>query len=259
MIERRAEGARRAASSSTRQRPGILPLIGDGLLPPRHRRQAEAEERRAGADRRHAGRRRPVRGDVRRAQHLGARRAVERDAGSRRSRSRAQLPVAAFDSIFPCAPTSRDCLPQPGITDPDQYLDILSYRQRPTWRLAYRNFKDYESMVTNQSVEALPGIAGMRWYEIRRDGRHLLALPAGHVRARRRRAPLDGLDRAGQERQHGPRLQRRQRHRRVPGHPLHGPPRRRPARADDAGRRRDHQRHRRADDARTRAGATTRR
>src|SRR6266513_1176387 len=27
-----------------------------------------------------------------------------------------QLPVASFDSIFPCAPTARDCLPQPGIT-----------------------------------------------------------------------------------------------------------------------------------------------
>ena len=80
----------------------------------------------------------------------------------------AQLPVAGFDSIFPCAPTSRDCLPQPGITNPDQYLDILSYRQRPTWRLAYRNFKNYESMVTNQSVEALPGVSGVRWYEIRR-------------------------------------------------------------------------------------------
>jgi hypothetical protein len=79
-----------------------------------------------------------------------------------------QLPVAAFDSIFPCAPTSRDCLPQPGITNPAQYLDILSYRQRPTWRLAYRNFKDYETLVTNQSVEALPGVAGVRWYEIRR-------------------------------------------------------------------------------------------
>ena len=77
--------------------------------------------------------------------------------------------MAAFDSIFPCAPTSRDCLPQPGITDPAQYLDILSYRQRPTWRLAYRNFKNYESLVTSQSVEALPGVAGMRWYEIRRD------------------------------------------------------------------------------------------
>jgi len=80
----------------------------------------------------------------------------------------AQLPVAAFVSVFPCAPTSRDCLPQPGITNPAQYLDVLSYRQRPTWRLAYRNFKSYETLVTNQSVEALPGIAGVRWYEIRR-------------------------------------------------------------------------------------------
>jgi hypothetical protein len=80
----------------------------------------------------------------------------------------AQLPVAQFDSIFPCAPTSRDCLPQPGITNPQQYLDILSYRQRPTWRLVYRNFGKYEAMVTNQYVDAMPGIAGVRWYEIRR-------------------------------------------------------------------------------------------
>src|SRR6266702_3217131 len=92
----------------------------------------------------------------------------------------AQLPVAAFDSIFPCGvvhsktpgvkPTSRDCLPQPGVTDGSRFLDILSYRQRPTWRLAYRNFKDYEALVTNQSVEAAPGVAGVRWYEIRRTG-----------------------------------------------------------------------------------------
>jgi hypothetical protein len=81
-----------------------------------------------------------------------------------------QLPVASFDSIYPCAPTSRDCLPQPGITNPAQYLDILSYRQRPTWRLAYRNFGTYESLVTNQSVEAAPSVAGARWYEIRRTG-----------------------------------------------------------------------------------------
>jgi len=79
-----------------------------------------------------------------------------------------QLPTASFNSIFPCGPDSRDCLPQPGITNPAQYLDILSYRQRPTFRLAYRNFKTYESLVTNQSVEALPGVAGARWYEIRR-------------------------------------------------------------------------------------------
>jgi hypothetical protein len=81
-----------------------------------------------------------------------------------------QLPTAPFDSIFPCAPTARDCLPQPGITNPDQYLDILSYRQRPTFRLAYRNFKDHEALVTSQSVEAAPGVAGERWYEIRRTG-----------------------------------------------------------------------------------------
>ena len=79
----------------------------------------------------------------------------------------AQLPVAAFDSNFPCGP-SRGCLPQPGITNPDQWLDVLSYRQRVTHRLAYRNFGGHESMVTNQSVEAQAGIAGVRWYEVRR-------------------------------------------------------------------------------------------
>ena len=86
-----------------------------------------------------------------------------------------QFPVAEFDSVFPCGvvpgslpPSSRDCLPQPGITNGSQFLDILSYRQRPTWRLAYRNFGTYEALVTNQSVEAAPGVAGVRWYEIRR-------------------------------------------------------------------------------------------
>ena len=80
-----------------------------------------------------------------------------------------QLPVAPFDSVFPCVPTSaRDCLPQPGITNPTQFLDILSYRQRPTYRLAYRSFGTYDTFVTNQSVEAAPGVAGVRWYEVRR-------------------------------------------------------------------------------------------
>ena len=88
----------------------------------------------------------------------------------------AQLPVAPFDSVFPCGvvagsqpPSSRDCLPEPGVTDGSRYLDILSIRQRPTWRLAYRNFGTYEALVTSGSVEALPNIAGMRWYEIRRN------------------------------------------------------------------------------------------
>ncbi len=100
-----------------------------------------------------------------------------------------QLPTAPFDSIFPCAPTARDCLPQPGIVDPNQYLDILSYRQRPTFRLAYRNFKDHESLVTSQSVEAAPGVAGERWYEVRRTGETYSLFQQGTY------APGDGVHR----------------------------------------------------------------
>jgi hypothetical protein len=91
------------------------------------------------------------------------------DPGSSTFALVSQLPTAPFDSIYPCAPTSRDCLPQPGIVDPNQYLDILSYRQRPTWRLQYRNFGRHESLVTNQSVEARPFQAGVRWYELRNN------------------------------------------------------------------------------------------
>lgn len=69
-----------------------------------------------------------------------------------------------FDSIFPCTPTSRNCIDQPGTTTK---IDILSYRQRPTFRLAYRNFGTHESLVTSQSVESSTAMAGMRWYELR--------------------------------------------------------------------------------------------
>lgn len=101
-----------------------------------------------------------------------------------------KLEVASFDSNFPCgAPGSRDCLPQPGIDDPAKYLDILSYRQRPTWRLAYRKFGNYESLVTNQSVEARRGMAGVRWYEIRRKNGNYSVHQQGTY------APNDGVHR----------------------------------------------------------------
>jgi hypothetical protein len=97
------------------------------------------------------------------------------------------LPVAEFDSIYPCTPPgSRNCIPQP---DTSQNLDILSYRQRPTWRLAYRNFGTGESLVTSQSVEARPGIAGMRWYELRRPGNEPIVYQQGTY------APADDLNR----------------------------------------------------------------
>jgi hypothetical protein len=57
------------------------------------------------------------------------------------------------------------------------------------WRLAYRNKGAYESMVTNQSVEALPGVAGVRWYELRRTGGTYSVFQQGTY------APNDGVHR----------------------------------------------------------------
>jgi len=71
--------------------------------------------------------------------------------------------IGAYDTIFPCG-GGRSCIPQPDTTN---QLDIQSYRQRPLHRFAYRNFGTHESLVANQSVEASPGIAGIRWWEIR--------------------------------------------------------------------------------------------
>ena len=148
--------------------PGLLPLVGDGLLP------ADVD----GKQKPKTATAIPLVGtqddgggygatfDALNVWNLDVKWKAQPDASLTLA---AQLPTASFDSIFPCAPTARDCLPQPGITNPAQYLDILSYRQRPTWRLAYRNFKGYESLVTNQSVEAAPGVAGVRWYELRRN------------------------------------------------------------------------------------------
>ena len=52
-------------------------------------------------------------------------------------------------------------------------IDHLGYRQRPLFRLAYRNFGDHESLVTNQSVSAGTGpngeVSGIRWWELRRS------------------------------------------------------------------------------------------
>ncbi|HNB50880.1 MAG TPA: hypothetical protein PK530_03005 [Anaerolineales bacterium] len=74
------------------------------------------------------------------------------------------IPISPYDTVFDPCGGSRSCIPQPGTSNK---IDILSYRQRPIWRLAYRNFGSYETLVTNQSVEASPGIAGNRWWEIR--------------------------------------------------------------------------------------------
>ena len=79
------------------------------------------------------------------------------------------LPTQPFNSILSSTCTNtRSCIPQPGTANK---IDHLGYRQRPLFRLAYRNFGDHESLVTNQSVNAGTGpngdVSGVRWWELR--------------------------------------------------------------------------------------------
>jgi hypothetical protein len=169
--------------------PGMLPLVGDGLLPPDTDGHTKPPK----------GAPAPIVGTQDDNADYGAtfdalniwELSVKWQANPSASIVlKTQLPVASFDSIFPCAPTARDCLPQPGVPVGDaRDLDILSYRQRPTFRLAYRNFGTYEALVTNQSVEATPGVAGARWYEIRRTGGSYSLYQQGTY------APNDGVHR----------------------------------------------------------------
>lgn len=139
--------------------------------------------------------------------------------------------TAAFDTDLACTPTLRDCIPQPGTT---QKVDALANRLMA--RLQYRNFADHQAMVINQTVDADgANRAGVRWYEPAQHGRRLVDLPAGDVRAGRRRAPLDGGRRDGRPGRHRHRLHRVRRHGDVPVAGLHRPQRQRPARVAAAG------------------------
>jgi hypothetical protein len=78
------------------------------------------------------------------------------------------LATQPFNSILGLCGGSRACIPQPNTAN---RIDHLGYRQRPLFRLAYRNFGDHESLVTNQSVSAGTGpngeVSGVRWWELR--------------------------------------------------------------------------------------------
>lgn len=82
------------------------------------------------------------------------------------------IPVAAFTE--PCGETvtslnytTGDCVPQAGTS---QGLD--SYGDRLMYRLAYRNFGSFASLVANQTVDIGNGTpqTGIRWYELRNSG-----------------------------------------------------------------------------------------
>ncbi|HSC26529.1 MAG TPA: hypothetical protein VLD67_04600, partial [Vicinamibacterales bacterium] len=74
---------------------------------------------------------------------------------------RAELPTAPFDSNM-CG-YSRNCVPQAGTS---VRLDAIA--DRVMFRLQYRNFGAYQTLVTNHTVDVNgQDHAGVRWYEIR--------------------------------------------------------------------------------------------
>src|SRR5207248_7465107 len=68
--------------------------------------------------------------------------------------------AAGFTAL---CPSTRACVPQSGVAS-NSNLDGIG--DRLMFRLAYRHFGDYESVVGNYSVSA-GGVAGVRWMELR--------------------------------------------------------------------------------------------
>lgn len=68
--------------------------------------------------------------------------------------------AAGFTSL---CPSTRACVPEAGVTSAN-YVDGIG--DRLMFRLAYRNFGSYESVVGNYTVNA-NNVAGIRWFELR--------------------------------------------------------------------------------------------
>jgi len=74
-------------------------------------------------------------------------------------------PTEITTAAFSPACGGGTCIPQPSTT---QQLDSLA--DRLMFRLAYRNFGAYESLVVNHSVTVGTTASGVRWYEVRGPG-----------------------------------------------------------------------------------------
>src|SRR5574341_192984 len=99
----------------------------------------------------------------------------------------AVLPVAPFSSS-PCGWSP--CVPQPDFNaqgQPSPRLDTLS--DRLMYRLQYRNFGTYQTLVTNHTVDVGGDRAGIRWYELRNSG------SGWGIHQQGTYAPSDGLHR----------------------------------------------------------------
>jgi hypothetical protein len=90
------------------------------------------------------------------------------------------IPVTDFT---PLCSGNRNCVPQPGTS---QRLDSLA--DRAMYRCQYRNFGTYEAMTFTFTVDAGATIAGIRWFELRKDGGH----PDWYLYQEGTYAPADG-------------------------------------------------------------------
>ena len=85
-----------------------------------------------------------------------------------------RLPTAPFDSAI-CS-NFRECIDQPNGEGLDAISDRLMYR------LQYRNFGSYQTLVGNRTVDATgTDQAGVYWYRAARYRQRLRHLPARHV------------------------------------------------------------------------------
>ena len=79
----------------------------------------------------------------------------------------AKIPLAPFNNA--CANRVRGrCVVQPGL--PNLFRPLEALAGRTMYRLAYRNYGDHESLVTNMSIAATADVDGQtapRWFEIR--------------------------------------------------------------------------------------------
>ena len=92
------------------------------------------------------------------------------------------LTIPATD-FAPLCIGNRNCIPQPGTT---QSVDAIG--DRGMYRCQYRNFGSYEAMVFNLTVDSGSAVAGVRWFELRKDGAH----PDWYLYQEGTYAPADG-------------------------------------------------------------------
>lgn len=77
----------------------------------------------------------------------------------------ASVPISDFNFTV-CGFFNFDCVSQP-----DTAVKLDSVSEWPMWRLQYRNFGAYETLVGNFAVDATgTDVAGIRWFELRKTG-----------------------------------------------------------------------------------------